>query len=149
MSRRQLMEVEAKLKSTLAELQERSLQHEKLKESHKCLQDKQAALLRELERTKSELQDSQLKREKVSWCLADIAESKLRLQELADCLRASLEKEVDQGGSTPTPRSVPQKDDDTPLRSRTWTPAPRIPAHRTPYRAGGSVGSALKNTSGR
>lgn len=38
MSRRQLMEVEAKLKSTLAELQERSLQHEKLKESHKCLQ---------------------------------------------------------------------------------------------------------------
>uniref|UniRef100_A0A493TV77 Sperm associated antigen 5 n=1 Tax=Anas platyrhynchos platyrhynchos TaxID=8840 RepID=A0A493TV77_ANAPP len=134
MSRRQLMEVEAKLKSTLAELQERSLQHEKLKESHKCLQDKQAALLRELERTKAELQDSQLKREKVSWCLADIADSKLRLQELADCLRASLEKE---------------KDDDTPLRSRTWTPAPRIPAHRTPYRAGGSVGSALKNTSGR
>ncbi|XP_068511752.1 sperm-associated antigen 5 isoform X2 [Anas acuta] len=133
MSRRQLMEVEAKLKSTLAELQERSLQHEKLKESHKCLQDKQAALLRELERTKAELQDSQLKREKVSWCLADIADSKLRLQELADCLRASLEKE----------------DDDTPLRSRTWTPAPRIPAHRTPYRAGGSVGSALKNTSGR
>ncbi|XP_032057046.1 sperm-associated antigen 5 [Aythya fuligula] len=131
MSRRQLMEVEAKLKSTLAELQERSLQHEKLKESHKCLQDKQAALLRELERTKAELQDSQLKREKVSWCLADIAESKLRLQELADCLRASLEKE---------------KDDDTPLRSRTWTPAPRIPAHRTPYRAGGS---ALKATSGR
>lgn len=59
--------------------------------------DKQAALLRELERTKAELQDSQLKREKVSWCLADIADSKLRLQELADCLRASLEKEVDQG----------------------------------------------------
>lgn len=60
--------------------------------------DKQAALLRELERTKAELQDSQLKREKVSWCLADIAESKLRLQELADCLRASLEKEVGWGG---------------------------------------------------
>lgn len=38
MSRRQLMEVEAKLKSTLAELQECSLQHEELKESHQCLQ---------------------------------------------------------------------------------------------------------------
>ncbi|XP_035199324.1 sperm-associated antigen 5 [Oxyura jamaicensis] len=135
MSRRQLMEVEAKLKSTLAELQERSLQHEELKESHRCLQDERAALLKELESTKAELLDLQLKREKVSWCLADIAESKLRLQELADCLRDALEEE---------------KDDDAPSRSRTWTPAPRTPARRTPYRAGDSfVGSVLKAVSGR
>nr|XP_047924179.1 sperm-associated antigen 5 isoform X1 [Anser cygnoides] len=134
MSRRQLMEVEAKLKSTLAELQECSLQHEELKESHQCLQDERAALLKELESTKAELLDLQLKREKVSWCLADIAESKLRLQELADCLRAALEEE----------------DDDAPSRSRTWTPAPRTPARRTPYRAGDSfVGSVLKAVSRR
>lgn len=38
MSRRQLMEVEAKLQSTLAELQERSLQHEELLEAHQNLQ---------------------------------------------------------------------------------------------------------------
>ncbi|XP_035417099.2 sperm-associated antigen 5 [Cygnus atratus] len=134
MSRRQLMEVEAKLKSTLAELQECSLQHEELKESHQCLQDERAALLKELESTKAELLDLQLKREKVSWCLADIAESKLRLQELADCLRAALEEE----------------DNDAPSRSRTWTPAPRTPARRTPYRAGDSfVGSVLKAVSGR
>lgn len=38
MSRRQLMEVEAKLQSTLAELQECSLQHEELLEAHQGLQ---------------------------------------------------------------------------------------------------------------
>ncbi|OXB58094.1 hypothetical protein ASZ78_012499 [Callipepla squamata] len=38
MSRRQLMEVEAKLQSTLAELQERSLQHQELLEAHQGLQ---------------------------------------------------------------------------------------------------------------
>lgn len=59
--------------------------------------DERAALLKELESTKAELLDLQLKREKVSWCLADIAESKLRLQELADCLRAALEEEVGRG----------------------------------------------------
>jgi len=37
MLRTQLLEVEAKLKSTLAALQERSLQYEELMDSHQCL----------------------------------------------------------------------------------------------------------------
>ena len=37
MSRTQLLEVEAKLKSTLAALQERTLQYEELMNSHECL----------------------------------------------------------------------------------------------------------------
>ncbi|KFV57629.1 hypothetical protein N341_07540, partial [Tyto alba] len=52
--------------------------------------EEQAALGKELETTKAELLDLKLKRDKVSWCSADIAESKMRLQELADCLRAAL-----------------------------------------------------------
>lgn len=53
-----------------------------------------AALGQELENTKTELLDLQLKRNKVSWCSKDIAESQMRLQELADCLRAALQEEV-------------------------------------------------------
>ncbi|KFZ68345.1 hypothetical protein N338_07358, partial [Podiceps cristatus] len=90
MSRTQLLEVEARLKSTLATLQERSLQHEELTDSHQRLREEQAALSKELESTKAELLDLQLKREKVSWCSADIAKSKMQLQELTDCLRAAL-----------------------------------------------------------
>ncbi|KFO75687.1 hypothetical protein N303_12153, partial [Cuculus canorus] len=90
MCRTQLLEVEAKLKSTQVTLQEHSLQHEELMDSHQRLREEQAALSQELESTKAELQNLQLKRDKVSWCFSDIAESKMRLQELADCLRAAL-----------------------------------------------------------
>ncbi|XP_069647325.1 sperm-associated antigen 5 isoform X2 [Haliaeetus albicilla] len=150
MSRTQLLEVEARLKSTLATLQERSLQYEELMDSHQRLREEQAALSKELETTRAELLDLQLKRDKISWCSMDITESKMRLQELADCLRAALQEE----------------DDDAPLRSRAWTPAPRTPgwqtprrawtpacrtpACRTPYHARPSfVGSVLKAVSGK
>lgn len=56
--------------------------------------EERAALHKELESTKAELQDLQLKRDRVSWCSAGIAESKARLQELADCLRAALPHQV-------------------------------------------------------
>ncbi|XP_062448805.1 sperm-associated antigen 5 [Rhea pennata] len=150
MSRTQLMEAEAKLKSTLAVLRERSLQHEELKDSHQCLQEEQAALCRELESTKAELQDLQLKRAKVSQCSADIAESKMRLQDLADCLRAALQEGDDSAPSrsrawTPAPRTPGWQ---TPRGA--WTPACRTPACRTPYRAGDSfVGSVLKAAAGK
>ncbi|KAM7088379.1 LOW QUALITY PROTEIN: sperm-associated antigen 5 [Ciconia maguari] len=148
MSRTQLLEVEARLKSSLAALQQHSLQYEELMDSHQRLREEQAALSKELESTKAELLDLQLKRDKVSWCSADIAESKMRLQELADCLRAAL-----------------QEEDDAPSRSRSWTPAPRTPGWQTPrrawtpacrtpachpYHAGSSfVGSVLKAVSGK
>ncbi|XP_064323752.1 sperm-associated antigen 5 isoform X2 [Phalacrocorax carbo] len=149
MSRTQLLEVEARLKSSLAALQEHNLQYEELMDSHLRLREEQAALSKELESTKAELLDLHLKREKVSWCSTDITESKMRLQELADCLRVAL-----------------QEEDDAPLRSRAWTPAPRTPgwqtprrawtpacrtpACRTPYCSGGSfVGSVLKAVSGK
>ncbi|XP_042647373.1 sperm-associated antigen 5 isoform X2 [Tyto alba] len=150
MSRTQLLEVEARLKSTLASLQECSLQYQELTDSHQHLREEQAALGKELETTKAELLDLKLKRDKVSWCSADIAESKMRLQELADCLRAALQEE----------------DDDVPSRSRVWTPAPRTPGWQTPHRAwtpacrtpacrtpyhtrGSFVGSVLKAVSGK
>lgn len=56
--------------------------------------EEQAALSKELESTKAELLDLQLKRDKVSWCSTDLAESKVQLQELADCLKAALQEEV-------------------------------------------------------
>ncbi|XP_035756450.1 sperm-associated antigen 5 [Egretta garzetta] len=149
MSRSQLLEVEARLKSSLATLQERSLQYEELMDSHQRLREEQAALSKELESTKAELLDLQLKRDKVSWCSADIAESKMRLRELADCLRAALQEE-DEAPSrsrawTPAPRTPGWQ---TPRRA--WTPACRTPACRTPYCAGGSfVGSVLKAVSGK
>ncbi|KFM06757.1 hypothetical protein AS27_13426, partial [Aptenodytes forsteri] len=90
MSRTQLLEVEARLKSSLAALQERSLQNKELMDSHQRLREEQTALAQELESTKAELLDLQLKRDKVSWCSTDISESKMRLQELADCLRVAL-----------------------------------------------------------
>ncbi|KFO64169.1 hypothetical protein N302_16361, partial [Corvus brachyrhynchos] len=83
MCRTQLLEVEARLNSTLATLQERVLQHEELMESHQRLR-------KELNSTKAELDSLQKKRNKVSWCSTDIMESKMRLQELADCLKAAL-----------------------------------------------------------
>ncbi|XP_075627365.1 sperm-associated antigen 5 isoform X2 [Balearica regulorum gibbericeps] len=149
MSRTQLLEVEARLKSTLAALQERSLQYEELMGSHQCLREEQAALGKELETTKAELLDLQLKRDKVSWCSTDITESKMRLQELADCLRAALQEEDDAPSRsrawTPAPRTPGWQ---TPHRA--WTPACRTPACRTPYRAGSSfVGSVLKAVSGK
>ncbi|XP_037229860.1 sperm-associated antigen 5 isoform X1 [Falco rusticolus] len=145
MSRTQLLEVEAKLKSTLAALQERTLQYEELMNSHECLCEEQAALCKELESTKAKLLDLQHKRDKVSWCFTDIAKSKMRLQELADSLRAALQEE----------------DDDAPSRSRAWSVAlqaqswqtPRCawtPARCTPARARTSfVGSALKALSAK
>uniref|UniRef100_A0A8C9EUE1 Sperm-associated antigen 5 n=1 Tax=Pavo cristatus TaxID=9049 RepID=A0A8C9EUE1_PAVCR len=154
MSRRQLMEVEAKLQSTLAELQERSLQHEELLEAHQGLQEEQAALHKELESTKAELQDLQLKRDKVSWCSAGIAECKARLQELADCLRAALpqqddDDEVPSRSRTWTPGWRTPRGPWTP-RSSAWTPVCRTPARHTPHRARESfVGSVLKAVSGR
>ncbi|XP_074746410.1 sperm-associated antigen 5 [Strix uralensis] len=150
MSRMQLLEVEARLKLTLDTLQELSQQYQELMDSQQRLREEEATLGKELETTKAELLDLQLKRDKVSWSSADIAESKMRLQELADCLRAALQEE----------------DDDAPSRSRSWTPAPRTPgwqtprpawtpacrtpACRTPYRAGDSfVGSVLKAVLGK
>ncbi|KAM6373212.1 sperm-associated antigen 5 [Pluvialis apricaria] len=150
MSRTQLLEVEAKQKSSLAALQERNLQYEELMDSHQRLREEQAALSQELESTKAELRDLQLKRDKVSWCSMDITESKMRLQELADCLRAALQEEDDDAPSrsrawTPAPRTPSWQ---TPHRA--WTPAYRTPARRTPYRAGDSfVGSVLKAVSGK
>ncbi|XP_027546943.1 sperm-associated antigen 5 isoform X4 [Neopelma chrysocephalum] len=151
MSRMQLLEVEARLNSTQATLQERTLQHEKLVDSHQRLREEQAALSKEVESTKAELLNVQMKRSKVSWCSKDIAECHTRLQELADCLKAALEE---------------QDNDDAPSRSkawtpggratgwqtprRAWTPAFRTPAHRTPHCAGSSfVGSVLKAMSGK
>ncbi|KAK2537459.1 Spag5 [Columba guinea] len=93
MSCTQLLDAEAKLKLTTAALQEHSLQYEELMESHQRLRNEHAALGQELENTKTELLDLQLKRNKVSWCSKDIAESQMRLQELADCLRAALQEE--------------------------------------------------------
>ncbi|XP_024997844.3 sperm-associated antigen 5 isoform X1 [Gallus gallus] len=154
MSRRQLMEVEAKLQSTLAELQERSLQHEELLEAHQSLQEERAALHKELESTKAELQDLQLKRDRVSWCSAGIAESKARLQELADCLRAALphqddDDEVPSRSKTWTPGWRTPRGPWTP-RSSAWTPVCRTPARHTPHHARASfVGSVLKAVSGR
>uniref|UniRef100_A0A8B9FXI0 Sperm-associated antigen 5 n=2 Tax=Amazona TaxID=12929 RepID=A0A8B9FXI0_9PSIT len=121
MSRTQLLEVEARLRSTLDTLQERSLQHEELMDSHQRLREEQAALSKELETTKAKLLDLQLKRNKVSWCSKDIVESKMRLQELAECLKAALQEEDD--------------DDAAPLQGRDWTPLPRTPGWQTPYRA--------------
>ncbi|XP_052659262.1 sperm-associated antigen 5 [Harpia harpyja] len=150
MSRTQLLEVEARLKSTLATLQERSLQYEELMDSHQRLREEQAALGKELETTKAELLDLQLKRDKISWCSADITESKMRLQELADCLRAALQEEDDDAPPrsrawTPAPRTPGWQ---TPRRA--WTPACRTPACRTPYHARASfVGSVLKAVSGK
>ncbi|XP_042667241.1 LOW QUALITY PROTEIN: sperm-associated antigen 5 [Centrocercus urophasianus] len=154
MSRRQLMEVEAKLQSTLAELQECSLQHEELLEAHQGLQEERAALQKELESTKAELQDLQLKRDRVSWCSAGIAESKARLQKLADCLRAALpqqddDDEVPSRSKTWTPGWRTPRGPWTP-HSSAWTPVCRTPACHTPHRARGSfVGSVLKAVSGR
>lgn len=56
--------------------------------------EEQAALSKELNSTKAELDSLQKKRNKVSWCSTDIMESKMRLQELADCLKAALEEQV-------------------------------------------------------
>ncbi|XP_038014178.1 sperm-associated antigen 5 [Motacilla alba alba] len=120
MCRTQLLEVEGRLNSTLATLQERVLQHKELMESHQRLREEQAALSKELDSTKAELLSLQTKRNKVSWCSTDIMESKMRLQELADCLKAALEE---------------QDDDDAPSRSKAWTPGPRTPGWQTPRRA--------------
>ncbi|XP_059685494.1 sperm-associated antigen 5 [Gavia stellata] len=156
MSRTQLLEVEARLKSSLATLQERSLQYEELMDSHQRLREEQAALSQELENTKAELLSLQLKRDKVSWCSTDIAESKMRLQELADCLRAALQEEVgDDAPSrsrawTPAPRTPGWRTPGLQTPRRAWTPACRTPACRTPYHTGGSfVGSVLKAVSGK
>ncbi|XP_054065162.1 sperm-associated antigen 5 [Rissa tridactyla] len=148
MSRTQLLELEARQKSSLAALQERSLQYEELMGSHQRLREEEAALSQELESTKAKLRDLQLKRDKVSWCSTDIIESKMRLQELADCLKAALQEEDEDAPSrsrawTPAPRTPSWQ---TPRRA--WTPACRTPACRTPYRAGDSfVGSVLKAVS--
>ncbi|KAM6118583.1 sperm-associated antigen 5 [Phoenicopterus ruber ruber] len=154
MSRTQLLEVEARLQSTLTTLQERSLQYEELMDSHQCLREEQAALSKELESTKAELLDLQLKRDKVSWCSTDITESKMRLQELADCLRAALQEEDDAPSRsrawTPAPRTPGWRTPGWQTPRRAWTPACRTPACRTPYSAGGSfVGSVLKAVSGK
>ncbi|XP_061219238.1 sperm-associated antigen 5 [Neopsephotus bourkii] len=152
MSRTQLLEVEARLRSVLDTLQERSQQHEELMDSHQRLREERAALSKELESTKAELLDLQLKRNKVSWCSKDIVESKMRLQELAECLRAALQEEDDGGAApsksrawTPVPRTPGWQ---TPYRVR--TPASRTPMFRTPHRAIGSsfVGSVLKAVCG-
>ncbi|XP_051491936.1 sperm-associated antigen 5 [Apus apus] len=155
MSRMQLLEVEARLKSTLATLQELNQQYQELMDSHQHLREEQAALSQELETTKAELLDLKLKREKVSWCSTDIAESKMRLQELADCLRAALQEEDDDAPSrskawTPAPRTPGWRTPGWQTPRRAWTPACRTPAPRTPHCPGSSfVGSVLKAVSGK
>ncbi|XP_027582591.2 sperm-associated antigen 5 [Pipra filicauda] len=151
MSRMQLLEVEARLNSTQATLQERTLQHEKLMDSHQRLREEQAALSKEVESTKAELLNVQMKRSKVSWCSKDIAECHTRLQELADCLKAALEEQDNDDAPsrskawTPAGRATGWQ---TPRRA--WTPAFRTPAHRTPHCTGSSfVGSVLKAMSGK
>ncbi|XP_032563691.1 sperm-associated antigen 5 isoform X2 [Chiroxiphia lanceolata] len=151
MSRMQLQEVEARLKSTQAALQERTLQHEKLMDSHQRLREEQATLSKEVESTKAELLNVQMKRSKVSWCSKDIAECHTRLQELADCLKAALEEQDNDDAPsrskawTPAGRATGWQ---TPRRA--WTPAFRTPAHRTPHCTGSSfVGSVLKAMSGK
>ncbi|KAM4886584.1 sperm-associated antigen 5 [Sylvia borin] len=154
MCRTQLLEVEARLNSTLATLQERVLQHEELMESHQHLRKEQAALSKELDSTKAELLSLQTKRNKVSWCSTDIMESKMRLQELADCLKAALEEQDDglsrSKACTPGPRTPGWQ---TPRRAWTpacRTPALRTPACRTPHHASSSfVGSVLKAVAGK
>ncbi|XP_023795001.1 sperm-associated antigen 5 [Cyanistes caeruleus] len=156
MCRTQLLEVEARLNSTLATLQERVLQHEELMESHQHLREEQAALSKELDSTKAELLSLQTQRSKVSWCSMDIMESKIWLQELADCLKAALEEQDDVDAPsrskawTPGPRTPGWQ---TPRRARTpafRTPAFRTPACRTPSHAGSSfVGSVLKAVAGK
>ncbi|XP_033924840.1 sperm-associated antigen 5 [Melopsittacus undulatus] len=116
----QLQEVEARLRSTLDTLQEERQQHKELMDSHQRLREKQAALSKELESTKAELLDMQCKRNKISWCSKDIVENKMRLQELAECLRAALQEEDDAAAA--------------PLKSRTWTPVTRTRGWQTPYR---------------
>nr|XP_021142630.1 sperm-associated antigen 5 [Columba livia] len=154
MSCTQLLDAEAKLKLTTAALQEHSLQYEELMESHQRLRNEHAALGQELENTKTELLDLQLKRNKVSWCSKDIAESQMRLQELADCLRAALQEEDDDAPSrsrawTPAPRTPGWRTPGWQTPRRAWTPACRTPASRTPYHGGSSfVGSVLKAVSG-
>ncbi|XP_025903713.1 sperm-associated antigen 5 [Nothoprocta perdicaria] len=156
MSRTQLMEAEAKLRSTLAALQERSRQHQELQDLHQCLQEERAALRKELESTKAELQELQLRRVKVSQCSVDVVESKLRLQDLADCLRAALQEEDENSpvrgrARPPAPRTPGWRTPGAWQTPRTpWTPACRTPARRTPYRPGDSfVGSVLKAASGK
>ncbi|XP_041338719.1 sperm-associated antigen 5 [Pyrgilauda ruficollis] len=151
MCRTQLLEVEASLNSTLARLQESVLQHNELMESHQRLREEQAALSKELDSTKAELLSLQTKRNKVSWCSTDIMESKMRLQELADCLKAALEEQDDDDAPsrskawTPGPRTPGWQ---TPRRA--WTPAFRTPAFHTPHRTGSSfVGSVLKAVAGK
>ncbi|XP_029817222.1 sperm-associated antigen 5 [Manacus vitellinus] len=151
MSRMQLLEVEARLNSTQATLQERTRQHEKLMDSHQRLREEQAALSKEVESTKAELLNVQMKRSKVSWCSKDIAECHTRLQELADCLKAALEEQDNDDAPsrskawTPAGRATGWQ---TPRRA--WTPAFRTPAHRTPHCTGSSfVGSVLKAMSGK
>ncbi|RLV92331.1 hypothetical protein DV515_00013828 [Chloebia gouldiae] len=132
----QLLEVEARLNSTLATLQERVQQHEKLMESHQHLREEQAALSKELDSTKTELLSLQAKRIKVTCCFTDIMKSKMLLQGLADCLKAVLEE---------------QDDDDAPSRSKARTPhLAWTPACCTPHHTGSSfVGSVLKAVSGK
>ncbi|XP_064892975.1 sperm-associated antigen 5 isoform X2 [Columba livia] len=153
MSCTQLLDAEAKLKLTTAALQEHSLQYEELMESHQRLRNEHAALGQELENTKTELLDLQLKRNKVSWCSKDIAESQMRLQELADCLRAALQEDDDAPSRsrawTPAPRTPGWRTPGWQTPRRAWTPACRTPASRTPYHGGSSfVGSVLKAVSG-
>ncbi|XP_065709469.1 sperm-associated antigen 5 isoform X2 [Patagioenas fasciata] len=155
MSHTQLLDAEAKLKFTTAALQEHNLQYEELMESHQRLRNEHAALGQELENTKTELLDLQLKRNKVSWCSKDITESQMRLQELADCLRAALQEEDDDAPSrsrawTPAPRTPGWRTPGWQTPRRAWTPACRTPASHTPYHGGSSfVGSVLKAVSGK
>nr|XP_031362353.1 sperm-associated antigen 5 [Lonchura striata domestica] len=137
MCRKQLLEVEARLNSTLATLQERVQQHEELMESHQHLREEQAALSKELDSTKTELFSLQINRSKISCCSTGIMKNKMRLQELTDCLKAALEEQDDD-------------DDDTPSRSKAWTPRLAwTPACRTPCHTGSSfVGSVMKAVSG-
>ncbi|XP_032607645.3 sperm-associated antigen 5 [Taeniopygia guttata] len=133
MCRKQLLEVEARLNSTLATLQERIQQHEELMESHQLLREEQAALSKELDSTKAELFSLQINRSKISCCSTGITKNKMRLQELADCLKAALEE---------------PDDDDSPPRSKAWTPRLAwTPACRTPHHTS-FVGSVMKAVSG-
>ncbi|XP_059573311.1 sperm-associated antigen 5 [Alligator mississippiensis] len=128
-SRAQLLETEHKLKSTLATLRERSMQHEELQDAHHGLKMEESALRQELKACQAQLQDLQLKRDEVLKASLEIARGTDQLLGLARALRAAPQEEAD--------------------GTLSWSRA-CTPARQTPHRLHTSfVGSVLKAMAGK
>ncbi|XP_019366521.1 PREDICTED: uncharacterized serine/threonine-protein kinase SgK494 [Gavialis gangeticus] len=128
-SRAQLLETEHKLKSTLATLRERSMQHEELQDAYHGLKMEESALRQELKACQAQLQDLQLKRDEVLKSSSEIARGTDQLLGLARALRAAQQEEADGALS--------------------WSRA-CTPARQTPHRLHTSfVGSVLKAMAGK